>query len=58
MSDHAEYRVVARNAPKLLPDVLTDVENCTTERPEHPALHRLLGGTRFRQGDYRGTLES
>ena len=51
-----EYRTVVRNAPELLPDVLTDVESCLTERPEHPELHRLLGDARIRQGDYLGAL--
>ena len=58
MSDHTEYRTVARNAPKPLPDVLADVESCLAERPEHPELHRLLDNARFRQDDYLATLES
>ncbi len=53
-----EYRMVVRNAPELLPDVLADVESCLAERPEHPELHRLLGDARIRQGDYLGALES
>ena len=53
-----EYRTVVRNAPELLPDVLSDVESCLAERPEHPELHRLLGDARIRQGDYLGALES
>ncbi len=53
-----EYRTVVRNAPDLLPDVLSDVEGCLAERPEHPELHRLLGDARIRQGDYLGALES
>lgn len=53
-----EYRTVVRNAPELLPDVLSDVESCLVERPEHPELHRLLGDARIRQGDYLGALES
>lgn len=53
-----EYRTVVRNAPDLLPDVLTDVQGLLEASPEHPELHRLHGDALIRQGDYMAALES
>lgn len=53
-----EYRALLKNAPDLLPDVLSDLEASLDEQPEHPELHRLLGDARIRQGDYMAALES
>jgi tetratricopeptide (TPR) repeat protein len=53
-----EYRALLKNAPDLLPDVLSDLESSLDEQPEHPELHRLLGDARIRQGDYMAALES
>jgi tetratricopeptide (TPR) repeat protein len=53
-----EYRTVVRNAPDLLPDVLTDVGSLLGERPELPELHRLHGDALIRTGNYMAALES
>lgn len=53
-----EYRALLKNAPDLLPDVLSDLQASLDEQPEHPELHRLLGDARIRQGDYMAALES
>jgi tetratricopeptide (TPR) repeat protein len=53
-----EYRALLKNAPNLLPDVLSDLESSLDEQPDHPEIHRLLGDARIRQGDYMAALES
>jgi tetratricopeptide (TPR) repeat protein len=53
-----EYRTVVRNAPDLLPDVLSDVEGLLETRPDHPELHRLHGDALIRTGNYMDALES
>ncbi|HET9111502.1 MAG TPA: tetratricopeptide repeat protein [Ktedonobacterales bacterium] len=53
-----EYGALLRNAPDLLPDVMSDLEASLDEQPEHPELHRLLSDARIRQGDYMAALES
>ncbi|HZC05379.1 MAG TPA: tetratricopeptide repeat protein [Ktedonobacterales bacterium] len=53
-----EYGALLRNAPDLLPDVLSDLEASLDDQPEHPELHRLLSDARIRQGDYMAALES
>lgn len=53
-----EYQALLKNAPDLLPDVLSDLQASLDEQPEHPELHRLLGDARIRQGDYMAALES
>ena len=53
-----EYRTVLKNAPDLLSEVVTDLEQSLAETPDQPELHRLLGDARVRQGDYLSALES
>lgn len=53
-----EYRVILRNAPDLLADVIGDLNKLMEDAPEHPEVHRLLGDARIRQGDYLSALES
>jgi len=54
----AEYRAVLKNAPDLLGDVVSDLEQSVASEPDQPELHRLLGDARVRQGDYLSALES
>jgi tetratricopeptide (TPR) repeat protein len=54
----AEYRVLLKQAPALLPEVQNDLQECVREAPQHPEVHRLLGDARIQQGDYLGALEA
>ncbi|MBF6590937.1 MAG: tetratricopeptide repeat protein, partial [Ktedonobacterales bacterium] len=53
-----EYRAVLKNAPALLDTMLDELHESLATTPEDPAMHRLLGDARIRQGDYLGALES
>jgi tetratricopeptide (TPR) repeat protein len=53
----AEYRVLLKLAPDLLPDVTAEVEEALRAAPGHPEAHRLLGDAKIKQGDYQGALE-
>jgi tetratricopeptide (TPR) repeat protein len=53
----AEYRVILKLAPDLLPDVIADIEEAMRAAPGYPEAHRLLGDARIKQGDYLGALE-
>ncbi len=53
-----EYRIILKNSPDLLADVMGDLRDSLAEQPEHPELHRLLGDAHIRQGDYLSALES
>jgi tetratricopeptide (TPR) repeat protein len=53
-----EYRLLLKNSPDLLADVMSDLREELAEQPEHPELHRLLGDAHIRQGDYLSALES
>jgi tetratricopeptide (TPR) repeat protein len=53
-----EYRVVLKNAPELLPEVVDELNESLSMAPDHPEVHRLLGDASIRQGDYLGALES
>jgi len=54
----AEYRVLIKQAPDLLPQLLDELHACLKAAPQHPEVHRLLGDARIQQGDYLGALES
>ncbi len=54
----AEYRIVLKNSPDLLTDVMNDLRASLAEQPDHPEVHRLLGDAHIRQGDYLSALES
>jgi tetratricopeptide (TPR) repeat protein len=54
----AEYRVLLKQAPDLLPELLDELNECLRQSPEHPEVHRLLGDARIQQGDYLGALEA
>jgi tetratricopeptide (TPR) repeat protein len=53
-----DYRVVLKNAPDLLNDVVSELQESLSAAPDHPEIHRLLGDARIRQGDYLSALES
>jgi tetratricopeptide (TPR) repeat protein len=54
----SEYRVLIKNAPDLLPDVLDDLYASLAELPDHPNLHSVLGDALVCQGEYEKALES
>jgi tetratricopeptide (TPR) repeat protein len=54
----SEYRVIIKNAPDLLPDVLDDLYSSLAEMPDHPNLHSVLGDALVCQGEYEKALES
>jgi tetratricopeptide (TPR) repeat protein len=53
-----DYRLVLKNAPDLLPDVMSDLNESLEDAPDHPELHRLLGDAYIRQGNYLQALEA
>ncbi|HEX5441740.1 MAG TPA: tetratricopeptide repeat protein, partial [Ktedonobacterales bacterium] len=53
-----EYRAIIKNAPDLLPDVLSDLYASLAELPDHPNLHSVLGDALVCQGEYEKALES
>ena len=53
-----EYRIVLKNAPDLLSDVVAELQQSMIAAPDNPEVHRLLGDARIREGDYLSALES
>ena len=53
-----DYRLVLKNAPDLLGDVMSDLNESLEEVPDHPEVHRLLGDAYIRQGNYLQALEA
>lgn len=53
-----EYRIILKNAPDLLGDVMDELNESLAAAPDHPEVHRLLGDAHIRQGDYLSALES
>jgi tetratricopeptide (TPR) repeat protein len=53
-----DYRMVLKNAPDLLSDVMSDLNESLEEAPDHPEVHRLLGDAYIRQGNYLQALEA
>jgi tetratricopeptide (TPR) repeat protein len=53
-----DYRTVLKNAPDLLDNVISELQESLSAAPDHPEIHRLLGDARIRQGDYLSALES
>ncbi|HLJ81049.1 MAG TPA: tetratricopeptide repeat protein, partial [Ktedonobacterales bacterium] len=53
-----EYRIILKNAPDLLGDVMDDLNESLDAAPDHPEIHRLLGDAHIRQGDYLSALEA
>lgn len=53
-----EYRVILKNAPDLLSEIVDDLQASVADVPDHPEVHQLIGDARIRQGDYLSALES
>lgn len=53
-----EYRVILKNAPDLLSEVVSELQESMIAAPDNPEIHRLLGDARIREGDYLSALES
>lgn len=53
-----EYRVILKNAPDLLAEIVSELQESMMAAPENPEVHRLLGDARIREGDYLSALES
>ena len=53
-----EYRVILKNAPDLLSEVVSELQESMMVAPDNPEIHRLLGDARIREGDYLSALES
>ncbi|MFI5273135.1 MAG: hypothetical protein ACHQ4H_08910, partial [Ktedonobacterales bacterium] len=54
----AEYRLILKNAPGLLQDVLDDLNEMLAEHADQPEIHRLLGDAHTRTGDYLSAIEA
>ena len=53
-----DYRLILKNAPDLLPEVLGDLDDLLAEHADQPEVHRLVGDARIRQGDYLSAIEA
>lgn len=53
-----EYRAIIKNAPDLLPEVLSDLRASLAETPDHPNLHSVLGDALVCQGEYEEAMEA
>lgn len=54
----SDYRLILKNAPDLLPQVLGDLDELLAEHADQPEVHRLVGDARIRQGDYLSAIEA
>jgi tetratricopeptide (TPR) repeat protein len=54
----SDYRLILKNAPDLLPEVLSDLDELLAAHADQPEVHRLVGDARIRQGDYLSAIES
>lgn len=53
-----DYRLILKNAPDLLPEVLSDLDELLAQHADQPEVHRLAGDARIRQGDYLSAIEA
>lgn len=53
-----EYRVIIRNAPELLSEVVSNVRALLKLAPKYSAGYRVLGDAYMRQGEYLQAMES
>jgi tetratricopeptide (TPR) repeat protein len=53
-----EYKAIIKNAPDLLPEVLSDLRASLDEMPDHPNLHSVLGDALVSQGQYEQAIEA
>ncbi len=54
----SDYRLILKNAPDLLPEVLGDLDELLAAHADQPEVHRLAGDARIRQGDYLSAIEA
>jgi len=54
----AEYRIIIRNAPDLLSEVISDVRALLKLSPRYSAGFRVLGDAYMRQGEYLQAMEA
>lgn len=54
----SDYRLILKNAPDLLPEVLGDLDELLASHADQPEVHRLAGDARIRQGDYLSAIEA
>jgi tetratricopeptide (TPR) repeat protein len=53
-----EYRLIIRNAPELLGEVVSNVRALLKLAPNYSAGYRVLGDAYMRQGEYLQAMES
>ena len=53
-----EYRVLIRNAPELLDDVISNVRALLKLAPRYTAGYRVLGDSYMRKGEYLQAMEA
>jgi len=54
----AEYRIIIRNAPELLSEVISNVRALLKLSPRYSAGFRVLGDAYMRQGEYLQAMEA
>ncbi len=54
----AEYRIIIRNAPELLSEVISNLRALLKLSPRYSAGFRVLGDAYMRQGEYLQAMES
>jgi tetratricopeptide (TPR) repeat protein len=54
----AEYRIIIRNAPELLSEVISNVRALLKLSPRYSAGYRVLGDAYMRQGEYLQAMEA
>jgi tetratricopeptide (TPR) repeat protein len=54
----AEYRIIIRNAPELLSEVISNVRALLKLSPKYSAGFRVLGDAYMRQGEYLQAMEA
>ena len=53
-----EYRIVIRNAPELLTDIVSNVRALLKLAPKYATGYRVLGDAYMRQGEYLQAMEA
>ena len=53
-----EYRIIIRNAPELLEEVISNVSALLKLAPRYSAGYRVLGDAYMRQGEYLQAMEA
>jgi len=53
-----EYRIIIRNAPELLDEIISNVRALMKLAPKYSAGFRVLGDAYMRQGEYLHAMEA